>query len=133
MNNKTYQDIAKKCVSLISLLFNIAMFVVLNLYLIHNLNSESNGTLNLYCSVLIFITFCLILFNIISIWYKENAIAHIQQAISICSPHLSNLEVKELNSQFAKIKTRNDYFKLDNKLREIAANYQLDLPKFNIL
>jgi hypothetical protein len=26
-----------------------------------------------------------------NIWYKENAIAHIKQAIFICSPHLSNL------------------------------------------
>ena len=67
-----------------------------------------------------------------SIWYKENAIAHIQYALSSYCPYLSSLEVKELNSQFAIIKTRNDYFELDNKLREIAANNQLDLPDFNI-
>ncbi|MFE1744431.1 hypothetical protein [Coleofasciculus sp. H7-2] len=132
MNNKTYQDIAKGFVCKLTFSVSITMFLYCQPYLMYSVVTHDLkytfifGILALFC-------FGSIISESANIWYKENAIAHIKQAISICSPHLSNLEIKELNSQFARVKTRNDYILLDKKLRELAANNQLDLPKFDIL
>lgn len=64
--------------------------------------------------------------------YKNRAIIYIEQSIRICSPYLSQKEINHLFSQFASIKTKEDYIALDENLRDIAGKNDKELPDFEI-
>lgn len=74
--------------------------------------------------------------SIFIIWslevYESEAVSHIQQALTICSPYMSEEKVKEINSEIARIDSRNDYVVLEKKLREIADKQNIEIPNFNI-
>lgn len=64
--------------------------------------------------------------------YKNNAVLHIHQAITICSPSISEDETKKLYSEFSSIRTRDDYVKLDANLKNIAKQNNLYFPEFRV-
>lgn len=64
--------------------------------------------------------------------YKNNAILHIHQAITICSPYISEKEEKVLYSKFSSIRSREDYVKLDRRLQKIADKNNLRFPEFEV-
>lgn len=64
--------------------------------------------------------------------YKNNAIVHIEQSLRIIMPYLSQKEINQLKSQFALIKSKEDYVELDKKLRDIARDHSTILPDFEI-
>ena len=65
--------------------------------------------------------------------YEQAAIHYIHQSISICSPYISELEKKQLESQLSSTANKNDYEALNKNLIAIADNNNVKLPKFNIL
>ncbi|MCP4365714.1 MAG: hypothetical protein GY800_10515 [Planctomycetes bacterium] len=64
--------------------------------------------------------------------YKNNAIVHVNQAITICAPAISEKEVEGLYSDFSSIRTRADYVALDDKLKAIAKANDLYFPEFRV-
>ncbi len=64
--------------------------------------------------------------------YKNNAILHIHQAVTICAPFISETETEGLYSDFSSIRSRDDYIKLDGKLRSIAKKNNLYFPEFEV-
>ncbi|MCQ4574745.1 MAG: hypothetical protein NOU37_05810 [Candidatus Brocadiales bacterium] len=64
--------------------------------------------------------------------YKNNAILHIHQSITICSPFVSANEIEKFYSEFSSIRSRDDYIKLDEKLRTISEKNDLYFPEFKV-
>lgn len=64
--------------------------------------------------------------------YKNNAIVHVNQAITICAPAISEKEIEGLYGDFSSIRTRADYVALDDKLQAIAKTNDLYFPEFRV-
>ncbi len=64
--------------------------------------------------------------------YKNNAILHIHQSITICSPFVSANEIEKFYSEFSSIRSRDDYIKLNEKLRTISEKNDLYFPEFKV-
>jgi ABC-type Fe3+ transport system permease subunit len=65
--------------------------------------------------------------------YKDRTRTHFKQCVTICAPYITEKENNLLLSEFALIKSKADYINLNNKIKDIAQQYGLDLPKFNPL
>ncbi len=88
-----------------------------------------------YYSLIILIISIFIMFGISmsQILYTNNVITYSFRSIEILSPFLSNQEFKEIKAQYYSVKSAEDYYKFNSKLKKIAEENNIELPKFNAL
>jgi hypothetical protein len=66
------------------------------------------------------------------LFYVSNAITQYEQEYAICLPFLNDHDRAFNRSQFAQIRTREDYERVLQILQQVAATNNIALPKFNI-
>jgi len=77
--------------------------------------------------------FIIALYGYVRNSYISSAISYVDQAIAICAPYLTSIEVTKLFAQVASISSRGDFEKLVEKLSDIAGKNNATLPSFPIL
>jgi hypothetical protein len=84
------------------------------------------------------IVFCIasfvvtMLFRSITVSYVSGAVDHFEQTYTVCAPYLPANERELIRSQFAQIRTKDDYVAVLARLQEVAAKNNLKLPKFSV-
>ena len=73
----------------------------------------------------------LLVFRAIKLTYISSAITHYEQAFTICLPYLSEPERSSIRSQYAQIKTKEDYVRVLQRLQDVATGHAVTLPTFN--
>ncbi len=64
--------------------------------------------------------------------YTNEAITYFHQSFAVCRPFMDAEEEKQIESQFARIKSRDDYVAVIHELGTIAAKNGAVLPRFTI-
>lgn len=65
--------------------------------------------------------------------YVIALITHFDQCLAICLPYIEEHAKRKLLSQFAQIKTANDYFEVIQQLRTVAEQNNIELPTMVVL
>jgi hypothetical protein len=72
-----------------------------------------------------------ILIDSIVINYEIRAVTHFEHSMAICRPYLETGEEAKILSEFAQIKTRDDYVRLLQRLDGIAHRHGVALRAFS--
>ncbi len=62
--------------------------------------------------------------------YINSAITHFQQMCSIVKPYIDQQQEKQIISEFAQIKNKQNYINVIVKLKQLAEKNNLEMPKF---
>lgn len=71
-------------------------------------------------------------FYIFRIIYSESLVRHFEHCLRICSPYFKEKEEAFLQSEFGQMSCKDDFVKINNKLKEVAKLNKIDLPDFTI-
>jgi cell division protein FtsL len=63
--------------------------------------------------------------------YATNGAIYLDRSIEIVAPHISSTDVLQLRAAFRSIKTTADFHNLNLKLKQIAKDAKVELPRFN--
>ncbi len=71
-----------------------------------------------------------LLFRVISLEYVSSAASHFEQDFAICSPYISETDRLFIRSQYAQMRSRDDYNRLLQRLEDVAHSNGVSLPEF---
>ena len=81
-------------------------------------------------SLLPLVFFCF--FRLTTLTYVSGAVDQYEQSYTICLPYLSEKEREQIRSQFAQIRTKEDYKEVLSKLVSVASTNKIKVPDFSI-
>ena len=70
--------------------------------------------------------------RIITSAYNNGAIVYVERSIEIVTPKIPNEHVLELRAQYRSVSNASDFYKLHEKLQEIAKLNSIELPEFSV-
>lgn len=82
--------------------------------------------------ILAIIVSLLLISHSISKVYENNAINHFNQSMAITKPYINTRNYVKLKSEFAQIKSKEDYERIITNLTVIAKKNNIELPQFTI-
>lgn len=84
------------------------------------------GLLPTYGILLVFVTL-----QIWQVLYSNSASSFVERSIDILSPYISETERIVLISEYRSISNSDDFYKIENKLNDLALKNAIKLPKFS--
>lgn len=95
--------------------------------------SKNTSRLITYSIIIVFISFFLalmILIEFLFLLYISNAVGYFDQLLTICRPFINETDYIQYLSDFACIKSPQDYKKIIENLHKVAKDREIDVPGF---
>lgn len=114
----------------------LIIFTCLTIYSYDNINIKNiilltESRMLRYLQCYIYVMMILTIGGRVSIEiYKNMAITHFEQCCIICSPYITDNDLKIIKSSFARIKNRDDYINVIGRFKGIADTNNIELPDF---